>query len=422
MKKTVLLITTLLMLITLCIGMTLSTSAQDVIHTGTWGDLTWELNETTGHLTVSGEGEMDDFTESSTSAWRNNKASVKSVTVESGVTSIGGYAFCGCSSLTSVTISNSVTSIGIYAFADCSSLTSIAVPNSVTNMKGYAFLRCSSLTSVTLSNSAKSIGDAEFYGCSSLTSITIPDSVTSIGDYAFFKCSSLTSITMSNNVKSIGLGALIDCSNLKELIYCGTAEEWALLGYSSNSVVLHKYQCQSLNADNHKKTCSICNDEIEASHIWDNGTITTWSTHLTPGIKTYTCLECGEIKTEELAKVKTHTYPEEWSPHDAAQHKKTCECGEVTYDYHKWDRGVVNGNEKIFTCYDCGYTVAEQIAPVETTASVETTVPTQTTAPATSETTAPIAEKSGCSGSAMGSVSLLLLLPAAFALRKKKED
>ena len=50
------------------------------------------------------------------------------------VTSIGGFAFNGYSSLTSVTIPNSVTSIGNYAFYDCSSLTSVTIPNSVTSI------------------------------------------------------------------------------------------------------------------------------------------------------------------------------------------------------------------------------------------------------------------------------------------------
>ena len=48
-----------------------------------------------------------------------------SLTIPSGVTSIGNYAFEGCSGLTSLTLPSSVTSIGGYAFYGCSGLTSI---------------------------------------------------------------------------------------------------------------------------------------------------------------------------------------------------------------------------------------------------------------------------------------------------------
>ena len=43
------------------------------------------------------------------------------------ITSIGKYAFRGCTGLTSVTIGNSVTSIDSWAFLDCTSLTTIKV-------------------------------------------------------------------------------------------------------------------------------------------------------------------------------------------------------------------------------------------------------------------------------------------------------
>ena len=82
----------------------------------------------------------------------------------------------------------SVTSIGNKAFR-YSGLTSVTIPNSVTSIGSYAFDGCSGLTSVTIGNSVTSIGNSAFSGCSGLTSITIPNSVKSIGSSAFSGCS-----------------------------------------------------------------------------------------------------------------------------------------------------------------------------------------------------------------------------------------
>ena len=70
------------------------------------------------------------------------------------VTSIGEWAFRGCTGLTSVTIGNSVTSIGSYVFDRCSGLTSVTIPNSVTSIGNGAFWGCSGLISVTLNSNA----------------------------------------------------------------------------------------------------------------------------------------------------------------------------------------------------------------------------------------------------------------------------
>ena len=138
--------------------------------------------------------------------------------------------------VTDLVIPDGVTSIGSYAFSGCSSLTSITIPDSVTSIGNSAFYYCSSLKSITISDSVTSIGNYAFEYCSSLTSITIPDSVTSIGNYAFSGCSSLTSITIPDSVTSIGYSAFSGCSRLNTVYYEGTAEDWAKISiYSYNT-------------------------------------------------------------------------------------------------------------------------------------------------------------------------------------------
>ena len=121
-------------------------------------------------------------------------AGCQNTTIPESVTSIGGLAFYGCSSLTVIAIPENVTSIGSSAFHGCSSLTSITIPEGVTSIEPFTFYGCSSLTSINIPENVTSIGVEAFGGCSSLTSINIPENVTSIGDGAFSGCSSLNAI------------------------------------------------------------------------------------------------------------------------------------------------------------------------------------------------------------------------------------
>ena len=91
-------------------------------NSGTCGDnLTWTLVESTGTLTISGTGAMQNFNNpnyysNGLSPWYYDRAKVITVVIEDGVTTIGNCAFYNCSKMSSVIIHNSVTSIGNYAF------------------------------------------------------------------------------------------------------------------------------------------------------------------------------------------------------------------------------------------------------------------------------------------------------------------
>ena len=159
----------------------------------------YTFDESTGLLTVSGEGEMRSYNWNGSPFYNNSV--IKTVVVEDGVTSIGNYGFYHCSSLTSIAIPDSVTSIGYYAFSHCAGLTSITIPDSVMSIGYYAFSDCTGLTSITIGDSVTSIGDYAFSDCTGLTSVTIPDSVTSIGNSVFYDCTGLTSITIDSNNK-----------------------------------------------------------------------------------------------------------------------------------------------------------------------------------------------------------------------------
>ena len=142
---------------------------------------------------------------------------ITDLVIPGSVTSIGDYAFSGCTSLTSIEIPDSVTSVGDSAFEGCTSLTSIEIPDSVTSVGDSAFERCTSLTSIEIPDSVTSVGNSAFERCTSLTSIEIPDSVTSIGHGAFRGCTSLTSIEIPDSVTSIDGSAFQGCTTLTSL-------------------------------------------------------------------------------------------------------------------------------------------------------------------------------------------------------------
>ncbi|MBP5363560.1 MAG: leucine-rich repeat domain-containing protein, partial [Ruminococcus sp.] len=152
----------------------------------------WTL-DTSGELSIVGTGKLFEYSYDK-APWYDFRSLIKSVEIESGVTSIGKRTFQDCSMLTSVTIPESVTSIGELVFNNCSLLSSVTLPESLTAISKEMFSNCTSLTSVTIPEGVTSIGDFAFSHCTSLSSVTIPESVTSIGGYAFYNCRACTDV------------------------------------------------------------------------------------------------------------------------------------------------------------------------------------------------------------------------------------
>lgn len=243
-----------------------NSEASKTETSGSCGEnLTWNLGED-GTLTVhfkafGSNGEMNNYAQKET-PWNANK--VQKVVVESGVTTIGAYAFNTCRNLAEVKLPDSMTEIGAGAFGNCtalkeiilpsdgevttigsnafanSALESISLPYSLTTLEPYAFAnaaqlqsitlpqqiteipesafeKCTSLTTFKWNGVLTSIGKRAFDECRALTSFRMPDSVAFFGEEAFATCSSLTSVTLSESLTEIPDKAFIDCYNLTEL-------------------------------------------------------------------------------------------------------------------------------------------------------------------------------------------------------------
>ena len=234
---------------------------EDTPTSGTCGEnLTWELDLETGTLTISGTGDMKDYEQvyngdadysfSSSSPW-SNCDDIKSVIIESGVTSIGKCAFVGCKNLSGILIPNSINDIGDLAFRNCNGLTSISIPDSVSVINPDTFAYCSNLTSISIPNSITGIGWGAFRGCksleniiipqsvvlyigesafgdcSSLTSVIIPQGITRIGDKTFSGCYNLTNIMLPKSIDEIYWYAFENCDSLTDIYYAGSEYEWS---------------------------------------------------------------------------------------------------------------------------------------------------------------------------------------------------
>ncbi len=175
-----------LLLLALCIG------ASAAGTSGKCGPSAyWSFDSSTGTLTISGSGAMNDYEYGNDYPWMDYRDSIQTIVIGDQITQIGRNAFpwTACST---IKFGKNVRSIGERAFNGCR------------NLNG----------DLTLPDSVQTIGAGAFQGCEKLSGdLTIPDSVQTIGDSAFEFCTGLNgTLTLGKNLRTIGKKAFSGCA------------------------------------------------------------------------------------------------------------------------------------------------------------------------------------------------------------------
>ena len=141
----------------------------------------------------------------------------------------------------------------------------------------------------------------------------------------------------------------------------------------------------SSNSSKYNKEYAEYTFEMCISHKWDAGVVTKEPTYTSTGTKKYTCTNCGETKTETIAKLVCTSHMWDSGKVVTAPTYKTegtkkyicTKCGETKTETiaklvctkHAWDAGVVtkkptytSTGTKKYTCTNCGETKTETIA------------------------------------------------------------
>ena len=203
------------------IGSSAFSDVPNVVYSGTATGTPWGARSVNGYV----DGYFVYADDTKTHLLACSAAATGEITLPNSVTSIGGSAFGGCSSLTSITIPNSVTSIGDYAFWGCTSLTSITIPNSVTSIGAWAFEDCSSLTSITsLSCTPPSCGFGVFYDTPSEKTLVVPSismdaykNSSTWKEFTSFESIVYPSITLHSSDSTLGIAQIdqdVDCDSV----------------------------------------------------------------------------------------------------------------------------------------------------------------------------------------------------------------
>ena len=349
------------------------------------------------------------------------------ITLPDGLQSLGRGAFDSCASLTNTTLPAAITAVPGKCFADCTKLLNVNYAGTVTAIGDLAFESCKALTAAPIPETVTEIGASAFTGCTALTDVTIPAGVSTIPEDCFRGCTALTDIDLPGTVTSVGHNAFTDCTALKDVrcygaapavepgnseahsfepatvtIHYNPAMNWTLDadGKWQGYTVSDKGACLHTDYGTTERTvpatcgeagrvdtiCSNCGEVVSTrelpptgAHVWDNGVVTTAPTETTPGVRTFTCTVCGDIREETIPATGAHDYQftKNVAPTctDGGYDLYTCSgCGATERRNltdaagHKWDGGTVTTaptettpGVRTFTCTVCGQTKNETI-------------------------------------------------------------
>lgn len=117
----------------------------------------------------------------------------------------------------------------LVAFAP-GTVTEYTIPNTVSTVGEYAFYGCTTLSNITIPDSVVRLKNSAFRSCTGLQSVTIPESVIAIEGYAFDSCSKLKEVYCQPLTPPTGYYTMFPSANADLKIYVPTESVEAYRG------------------------------------------------------------------------------------------------------------------------------------------------------------------------------------------------
>ncbi len=132
------------------------------------------------------------------------------------INNVSNNLFENCSKLKSLTLKNEITTIGDYAFSGCSNL-QIIIPNNVETI-GIGSYRYVTLLDTSFPASLNTIGESAFYGANLTKLESFGEGLVTIGNNAFQNAKLPQTINFLNSLRKIGNHAFKNASYVKNIV------------------------------------------------------------------------------------------------------------------------------------------------------------------------------------------------------------